>query len=500
MVDDGSDRPEGIDALTAAYRHAASPRWFVKGPCGDWISYYRIEHAGCFAALNEGIRHMTTPWFAWLSSDDLFYDRKVETQLRAMESAKRNSGLTYPSDGLISFHGYDQMIADWGLATQVAIPVLWRDMDEQRKILSSGCYINGLTAMIHKSVLEEVKLLIGDYFDTSITIASDWELWLRIGMKHFWLPISEILATRREYDNATERYAMDPEKRATWMAEDAAIRAEFTPVTGWRDRGKSANLITWLAAGTRPRSTARMGSSKRSLRAGGGASRDLHRVRRLGRREALEHPPADHRGGMERDLNQSDLDRFGELCKTYKNHLKTTRCIRRTVGFDPPDTLDEILDGLNQFPRDYDLLSIDVDGCDYWILATLRRRPKIVVVEFNPTIPNAVEFTQARDMAVHHGSSLRAIDALARSGGYAARRRHGDECHLRPLGTHAEAGGDQSLARSAPPRYLDASPRLPALRRDRDACGRERTHLAPRPRQDHDPAAVESPVVPWRER
>ena len=57
--------------------------------------------------------------------------------------------------------------------------------------------------------------------------------------------------------------------------------------------------------------------------------------------------------------------------------------VHRAVG--RPATIDAILDdaGIDHV----DVMSIDVDGDDYWIMAGLTRRPTVLVVEFNPTVP-----------------------------------------------------------------------------------------------------------------
>jgi hypothetical protein len=76
-------------------------------------------------------------------------------------------------------------------------------------------------------------------------------------------------------------------------------------------------------------------------------------------------------------------------------------------------SLDSILER-NKAPRDFDFLSIDIDGCDYQILESLNRyRPKLICIEYNPTIPNAVDFVQPKDFKVKVGSSARAIYRLA---------------------------------------------------------------------------------------
>jgi hypothetical protein len=92
--------------------------------------------------------------------------------------------------------------------------------------------------------------------------------------------------------------------------------------------------------------------------------------------------------------------------------------ITATVGFDGDNRLDRIL-ASTPIPKEFDLLSIDIDGCDYWILDSIEEyRPSVIVVEFNPTIPNAVDFVQPRNLGVQQGSSPKALLRLAESKGY----------------------------------------------------------------------------------
>ena len=201
IVDDGSDVPVTLEEFKGAPR----------------LSLITLpENRGPWAALNVGIRAMTTDYFTWLSSDDLYYEPKIERQLAAM---KENGSFA-------SFHGYDVMLGDWGIAQTVIAPFKWKTFDEQKKILAHGCAINGLTVMLHRSVFDEVGT-----FDESYKIASDWDFWNRIAGRFMWLPIDAVMATRREYDNASQQYMQNPEKRALWASEDEKIRAlyEVTP-------------------------------------------------------------------------------------------------------------------------------------------------------------------------------------------------------------------------------------------------------------------------------
>ncbi len=88
------------------------------------------------------------------------------------------------------------------------------------------------------------------------------------------------------------------------------------------------------------------------------------------------------------------------------------------VGFEPEEGLDRILEK-TPIPADFDLLSIDIDGNDYHVWQAVRKyRPKVVIIEFNPTVPPVVRFVQPRDMSVTQGCGLTALVDLAGEKGY----------------------------------------------------------------------------------
>jgi hypothetical protein len=116
-------------------------------------------------------------------------------------------------------------------------------------------------------------------------------------------------------------------------------------------------------------------------------------------------------------LIEADSRRFKDLLKTFEGN-KEIITINALVGFEEDNCLDAILK-TTEIPIDFDLLSIDVDGNDYYIWEAVRiYKPKVVIIEFNPTIPDIVEFVQARDMQVTQGSSLLSITKLAKLKGY----------------------------------------------------------------------------------
>jgi hypothetical protein len=70
-------------------------------------------------------------------------------------------------------------------------------------------------------------------------------------------------------------------------------------------------------------------------------------------------------------------------------------------------------------PEHFDFLSIDIDGNDYHAWEAIEAyRPRLVLIEYNQTIANAVDFVQSRDPATNQGASAAALVNLAKRKGY----------------------------------------------------------------------------------
>ncbi len=116
-------------------------------------------------------------------------------------------------------------------------------------------------------------------------------------------------------------------------------------------------------------------------------------------------------------LIEGDAERFARLEHRHGANPRVT-CVHRWVGLEGDDGLDAVF-AETPIPRDFDLLSIDVDGNDYHLWAALEHyRPKVVCIEFNPTIATEVEFVQPRDPRINQGSSLKSLVALGADRGY----------------------------------------------------------------------------------
>lgn len=76
-------------------------------------------------------------------------------------------------------------------------------------------------------------------------------------------------------------------------------------------------------------------------------------------------------------------------------------------------------------PADFDLLSIDIDGNDYWLWQKIQRyRPRVVVIEYNSTFPAECDWVMEYnpeagfDGTVCFGASLLALERLGVEKGY----------------------------------------------------------------------------------
>ncbi len=121
--------------------------------------------------------------------------------------------------------------------------------------------------------------------------------------------------------------------------------------------------------------------------------------------------------GWTRVLIEADPRRHARLAKAHRADPSVIP-ICAMVGWDGESTLDALLASTG-VPVAFDLLSIDIDGNDYHVWeAVTAYRPKLVVIEYNPTIRNGVDYVQPRDPTVRRSSSITALTRLGRTKGY----------------------------------------------------------------------------------
>lgn len=111
--------------------------------------------------------------------------------------------------------------------------------------------------------------------------------------------------------------------------------------------------------------------------------------------------------------------KYKDLLKLKEEHPGSAY-INKYIGLDEENRLEKILQkNCPRLDKNFDLLSIDIDGMDYWIWDSLEEyKPRVVCIECNPSIPNDVLFVQKKSFKVNQGSSLLAICEMAKVKGY----------------------------------------------------------------------------------
>jgi len=166
---------------------------------------------------------------------------------------------------------------------------------------------------------------------------------------------------------------------------------------------------------------------------------------------------------------------FLALQEKYQSNDRV-QCVRASIS---PANIDEILAAAD-VPQELDVLSIDVDGDDYWIWEAMTYcQPRLVLVEYNSSLDPSAQLVKPPgsgagwDGTDYFGASLGALRALAARKGYTF-------VHTDLTGTNAFFVLDSLADRfpeltppSRPPNYPDGG------RHRRDPLNRPYTDVGP---------------------
>lgn len=113
-----------------------------------------------------------------------------------------------------------------------------------------------------------------------------------------------------------------------------------------------------------------------------------------------------------------------------------------------------------QVPQSFDLLSIDIDGNDFWVWKAIAHRPRVVVVEYNAHVPphecRTIAYEPDFDWSGtdYFGASLLALARLGRLKGYTL-------VHCERAGVNAFFVADEALPAGYTPPPLETIYRPP---------------------------------------
>jgi glycosyltransferase involved in cell wall biosynthesis len=222
VVDDNST--DGSREIVAGYiqRHSDRQISLVVNPLGP---------SGTPTPINMGIRQMRGEYFAWLSSDDIFEQDKLEAQVRLLDEN--------PAVGLV--HSAFLTIDENGRQIGEFHPPNEFETDAFTALLDAN-FINGNTVLIRRDVLEEV----GPFLETDTEYPELWRAaeyyhWLKIALRYPIVCIERLLhRTRRHAGNAEYNgSSMGPALermfiRRCFEEHDVAVTPEIVAALGGR--------------------------------------------------------------------------------------------------------------------------------------------------------------------------------------------------------------------------------------------------------------------------
>ena len=115
--------------------------------------------------------------------------------------------------------------------------------------------------------------------------------------------------------------------------------------------------------------------------------------------------------------------KYAEAARRYY----TGKPVKIVNAFITRDNINSIITK-NEMKGEIDLLSIDIDGNDYWVWEKIDAvKPRVLVIEYNSTLglkPIAVSYTpdfkrfRAHKSGLYYGASLEALTRLSKKKGY----------------------------------------------------------------------------------
>ena len=163
VIDDGSDKHSLTDTI------ASFPE----------VHFYKQENHGVSHARNSGIKKAKGEWIAFLDSDDIWDPFKLQ---------KQNMSLIEHPNALL-LHTDEK----WIRKNKLVNPPTYMDKSNNKLFSRSlkRCIIGCSTVVIKRSVFDTVG-----FFDESLKVCEDYDLWLRFLIEHGPLHIPFPLVTK----------------------------------------------------------------------------------------------------------------------------------------------------------------------------------------------------------------------------------------------------------------------------------------------------------------
>lgn len=190
------------------------------------IKVFSIPNSGPAAARNVGLKYACGKYIAFLDSDDLWLENKLEEQVNYLDKHD-DVGLLF-SEALMFMdkNGQHSILTQFGYTVEPTFAKL-----------VYGNFIPTLTVMIRRECVNNVG-----FFNASLKGTEDHEYWLRIVSRYKMAGISRPLALYRIHNNNLIGNAKDINRCMT-LALDALIEAEKSLPDMWHHHNIDKNMM-----------------------------------------------------------------------------------------------------------------------------------------------------------------------------------------------------------------------------------------------------------------
>lgn len=186
------------------------------------IKYIYKENGGVSSARNLGIKNAVSEWIAFLDSDDEWHEDKLKEQVQFHKENR---------DILISYT--DEEWVRNGVTVKVPKKFCKYGGEVFEESLSH-CIIAPSATLIHTKLLDE----IGD-FDENLEVCEDYDLWLRVALKHKIGLVDKKLITK--YGGDKDQLSMKH-----WGMDRFRVRALEKLYNANMEHPKSEKIVTSL--------------------------------------------------------------------------------------------------------------------------------------------------------------------------------------------------------------------------------------------------------------
>lgn len=143
------------------------------------VQYLHQKNSGVSSARNRGIKHAKSDWIAFLDSDDEWHLEKLKLQV-AFHQKNRDIFMSYTDEKWVRND------------KEIQIPKKFKKIGNDAFLENmSYCNIAPSSVLIHKQVFDKYG-----FFDESLEVCEDYDLWLRIACNEKIGLVNEKLITK----------------------------------------------------------------------------------------------------------------------------------------------------------------------------------------------------------------------------------------------------------------------------------------------------------------